>query len=109
MNGTIVATCRKPHSAGTFKQRFEIYHAPIFKGAILPIGRVVDIEYLFPTSEDNKMNIFDYDYMLVRIKRPVYTSKRVYAIDDVVYIATFVDTSALFDEWFPNGFPAQKT
>lgn len=108
MNTTIRVICRKPHAPGTFKQRFDIVHYPVFKGAILPIGRVIDIEFLFPTGEENKMDVFDYDYMIVKVKRPVYGKQRVYAVDDVVYVATPVDPEALFDEWWPRGFAAQN-
>ena len=108
MNDTIRATCRKPHAPGTFRQSYDILYCPVFKGAILPIGRVVDIEYLFPTGEENRMDVFDYDYMIVKVKRPVYTRQRVYAVDSTEYIATPVDPDALFDEWWPRGFAAQN-
>lgn len=103
------ASFYKPHTKEVLREDFTIFPNHICIGDRLTCGRVVEVTPLMLTSQHNYEAAWDYEFLKLKVKQPVFANNRVYIKDAIVYAAVKIDPVEMFNGWWPRGYSAMKT
>lgn len=100
----IMAVCLSEDGKTSEVHYFEVYSRALRPGDMIIDGLVLDLHPLSPTSEYNPDRVWRYEFYRARVQRLVMVGRKIRAVTTNTYVASKINYTKLFKEWFPHGY-----